>query len=67
MRACFLGQNVCALGYGVAMVQTYPLGDSELLLHEPSESKGGKALSPEDFPLENLMVRDFKRQPEHVV
>ena len=21
MRACFLGQNVCALGYGVAMLQ----------------------------------------------
>jgi hypothetical protein len=24
MRACFLGQNVCALGYGVAMIQTLP-------------------------------------------
>ncbi len=22
MRACFLGQNICALGYGVAMLQT---------------------------------------------
>ena len=25
MRACFLGGNVCALGFGVAMVQTLPL------------------------------------------
>jgi len=25
MRACFLGQNVCALGYGVATLQAPPL------------------------------------------
>lgn len=25
MRACFLGQNICALGFGVAMLQTPPL------------------------------------------
>jgi hypothetical protein len=25
MRACFLGQNVCALGNGFAMLQTPPL------------------------------------------
>ena len=25
MRACFLGRNVCALGFGVAMVQSLPL------------------------------------------
>ncbi len=24
MRACFLGQNVCALGFGVATLQTQP-------------------------------------------
>jgi hypothetical protein len=29
MRACFLGRNICALGYGVAIVQTPPLADSE--------------------------------------
>jgi hypothetical protein len=28
MRACFLGQNVCALGYGVATLQTPPLHDA---------------------------------------
>jgi hypothetical protein len=62
MRACFLGQNVCALGYGVAMIQTYPAGDSEPL-HGPSEAEAGKMLPPEEFPLENMMVRDLKRQP----
>jgi hypothetical protein len=25
MRACFLGQNICALGYGVATLQAPPL------------------------------------------
>lgn len=24
MRACFLGQNICALGFGVATLQTPP-------------------------------------------
>ncbi len=30
MRACFLGQNVTALGFGVAMLQTQPLPEPEL-------------------------------------
>ena len=25
MRACFLGQNICALGFGVATLQSPPL------------------------------------------
>lgn len=25
MRACFLGQNICSLGYGVAVLQAPPL------------------------------------------
>jgi hypothetical protein len=29
MRACFLGQNVTALGFGVAMLQTVPLPEPE--------------------------------------
>jgi hypothetical protein len=29
MRACFLGQNVTALGFGVAMLQTPPLPEAE--------------------------------------
>jgi hypothetical protein len=31
MRACFLGQNVTALGFGVAMLQTPPLPEPETL------------------------------------
>ena len=29
MRACFLGQNVTALGFGVALLQTPPLPEPE--------------------------------------
>jgi len=29
MRACFLGQNICALGYGVATLQSPPLVDED--------------------------------------
>jgi hypothetical protein len=25
MRACFLGQNICSLGFGIATLQTPPL------------------------------------------
>ena len=39
MRACFLGQNVCALGFGVAMVQTPPLDQSSV--DQPLEADGG--------------------------
>jgi hypothetical protein len=62
MRACFLGQNVCALGYGVAMVQTCSLVDPP---HQPTdgESEVKTDLPSEEYPLENLMVRDLKRQP----
>jgi hypothetical protein len=65
MRACFLGQNVCALGYGVAMVQTYCLVDPP---HQPGEgeSEARTALSHE-YPVENLMVRDLKRQTWPIV
>jgi hypothetical protein len=61
MRACFLGQNVCTLGFGVAMVQTPPL-------HEPQEGEVEiKPLAPDDLPLENLMARDLKRLPGRIV
>ena len=38
MRACFLGQNVTALGFGVAMLQTPPLPEPE-----PPENPGKDA------------------------
>ena len=57
MRACFLGQNVCALGFGVAVVQSPPL----------DEAGGVPAEDPSEIPraettLENRMVRDLKRR-----
>jgi hypothetical protein len=32
MRACFLGQNICALGFGVATLQAPPL-----VMDEPAD------------------------------
>lgn len=43
MRACFLGQNICALGFGVATLQTPPLRPDEDLA---SVRHGTEALSP---------------------
>jgi len=37
MRACFLGQNICALGFGVAMLQTRPLSEEPHPM-DPDES-----------------------------
>ena len=39
MRACFLGQNVCALGFGVATLQTPPMM-SEPNGQEPDPTAG---------------------------
>ncbi len=41
MRACFLGQNVTALGFGVALLQTPPLPEPE-----PPETPAGNAAGP---------------------
>jgi hypothetical protein len=43
MRACFLGRNVCALGYGVATLQTPPL-------HDPQADEKKPASHPPSFP-----------------
>jgi hypothetical protein len=40
MRACFLGQNVCALGYGVATLQIPPLQDEDALQDAPRTHDG---------------------------
>ena len=37
MRACFLGQNICALGYGVATLQSLPIADEEASAPPPGE------------------------------
>jgi hypothetical protein len=41
MRACFLGQNVFALGYGVATLQAPSLVNDQP--GRPAAAKGGKA------------------------
>ncbi|HVV29040.1 MAG TPA: hypothetical protein VHC40_13850 [Rhizomicrobium sp.] len=54
MRACFLGRNICALGYGVAMLQTPPLVvDEETgkpLDDGPEDSTGNMKPSPRPAP-----------------
>ena len=67
MRACFLGQNVCALGYGVAMVQTPPLDQAwDQASDQPLEAGCGappqRDHSAPENPLPNLMTRDLRRR-----
>lgn len=59
MRACFLGQNVCALGYGVAMVQTLPAEKKPLPETVPP---AGPPAGPQ-APVPNRMFAELKRQP----
>ena len=61
MRACFLGQNVCALGYGVAMVQTPPLPQD----HKPdSVTPMEREIDPRDI-VPNRMFADLWRHTPH--
>jgi len=51
MRACFLGQNICALGYGVATLRTPPLVmDKPLPPDGPAAPKAGENVSPAFAP-----------------
>ena len=54
MRACFLGQNVTALGFGVALLQTPPLPEPKKPENpaadagdEPAPRKPESARAPE--------------------
>jgi hypothetical protein len=38
MRACFLGQNICGLGFGVATLRTPPLVTDQPAPESPAES-----------------------------
>jgi len=58
MRACFLGQNVCALGYGVAMVQTLPAA-AEADRAVPEQG-------PPPAPLPNRMFEGLRKQFSNV-
>ncbi len=48
MRACFLGQNVTALGFGVAMLQTQPLPEPEP--QQKADAATEKRWPPEPAP-----------------
>jgi hypothetical protein len=61
MRACFLGENVCALGFGVAIIQTQALHGPEETETQVTESP---LTPPADMPLENLMAREWRRRSE---
>jgi hypothetical protein len=63
MRACFLGQNVCALGYGVALVQTPPLVEDRTIPPvDPVQPEAG----PTDIaPLPNRMFEHLRRHLPH--
>jgi hypothetical protein len=51
MRACFLGQNVTALGFGVAMLQTPPMvAEPPLENHWRSHSEPERDLKADDAP-----------------
>jgi hypothetical protein len=50
MRACFLGQNVTALGFGVAMLQTPPLPEPEWQ-KKPEAAPKAAPQPPEPAPL----------------
>jgi hypothetical protein len=58
MRACFLGQNVCALGYGVAMVQTLPAA--------PEAGRAAPEQGPPPAPLPNRMFEGLRKQFSNV-
>ena len=56
MRACFLGQNTCALGFGVATLQTPPLVLEEAQPQGETESKPPQAVDNNKAP-RTLMPR----------
>jgi hypothetical protein len=63
MRACFLGENICALGFGVAIMQTPSLREPEAGEREVGEPIGDpKASFPADLALENPMTREWRRK-----
>ena len=63
MRACFLGQNVCALGYGVAMVQTPPLVEDED--HSARRSGATGSRTRRHRPPPNRMFEHLRRHLPH--
>jgi len=48
MRACFLGQNVCGLGFGVATLHTPPLVMDQPVPQSPPGPQSAETLSTLD-------------------
>jgi hypothetical protein len=62
MRACFLGQNVCALGFGVAMVQSPPVEQTGAPGNLTWEAPVGPPPAQGENPIQNRMVRELQRR-----
>ena len=66
MRACFLGQNICALGYGVATLQAPPLVmdvPAEEPLAAPNEHVSDEKSAPAALPLPLLGAHPLQKSP----
>ena len=62
MRAYFLGQNVCALGFGVAMVRTPPLEQPlERLADQSLEAGGASTPKQGESPMRGPRARELRR------
>jgi hypothetical protein len=68
MRACFLGQNVCALGFGVAMVQSPRLEQpwEQIEPIQPLETRDAGTPPHAESPPQNRMVRELRRHLVHL-
>jgi len=64
MRACFLGQNVCALGFGVALVQSPPIEQpwAHVVPLQPLEAKDVGTPPRAENPMQNRMLRELRRR-----
>jgi hypothetical protein len=66
MRACFMGPTVCALGYGVAILQSPGL-EAEAALEQETKSDsarpGRDAVLPTDFDPAQRVIPRPRRGP----
>jgi len=62
MRACFLGPNICALGFGVALVQSPPLAEAFDLQAGDDFARSRAEIPLPSKILENRMIQDLRRR-----
>jgi hypothetical protein len=59
MRACFMGPTVCALGYGVAILQT-PAMEVEVALEQESSPANQNETAPDEVvPTDFAQAREL--------